>query len=121
MKTERLEVYWQERMVGFFDRRISDVGHYVGLWVASNSELTSEFEKLLADLKGNDQHWRGVVICYRKAGSKTRQFGLVHDFGNRVLIDDPNEMTVWRMTTDKLVGLLQGQGIVDLAGSPQPE
>lgn len=121
MKTERLEIYWQERMVGFFDRKHSDVGHYLGIWVPSESELTSEFEKLLLNLQGNDKHWRGVVISYQKTGSRTRHFGLVHNFGDRALIDNPNEMSVCRMTTDKLVGLLQCQGIVDLGSSPESE
>lgn len=117
MKTERLEVYWRDNLVGFFDRRHSDVGHYTGTWAPSDSELTPEFEKLLTDLNGNDKHWRGVIVSYRKPRSKTLHFGLVHDFGRRHLVDDPNEMSVWRLTTDKLVGLLQCGGIIDL-GSP---
>ena len=108
-------------MVGFFDRKISDVGHYAGLWVRSDSELTSEFEELLSALNGNDQYWRGIVISYRKTGSKTRHFGLVHDFGSGLLIGAPNEMHIRRMTADRLVGLLQGQGIVNLAVSSTPE
>ena len=108
-------------MVGYFDRKTSDVGNYVGLWAPSDSELTSEFERLLSALAGNDQYWRGVLVTYRKTGSKTRHFGLVHDFGSGFLVDAPNEMSVRRMTADKLVGLLQGQGIVNLEGSRTPE
>ena len=117
MSNDRFEILWQDRVVGLFDRKASDVGYYAGIWSPRDSDVTTKFESLLRQLDQRNRPHSGIVVVYRKEGAARCHNGLIYDFGNRVLIDDPNEIFISRLTNDKLIGLLQSCfGIIDFSG-----
>ena len=113
---DRLILRWRECDVGSFDRLSSDVGYYSGTWTPFASRSTDEFNSLLVDLKGNSGPWKGILVHYRRDSSTRTQIGLIHEFGETRPDGEENFMRLMRLPIDKIIGLIQSQGIVTLAG-----